>query len=155
VCQSYRLRFYGKWHFWNGKRFEVDGTGSFVRFVIMHQLSRVYQRVRDELHEQLKSAGADKERAAELLAMLKSLRNYNNVAAVNSTMDVMQGELYAPDLFERLNTDVHIINVRNSIWQLKTGALDLHRPQYLCFYMTDVDYRVNRRQRRMIQGWGG
>jgi phage/plasmid-associated DNA primase len=133
----------------------VDGTGSFVRFVIMHQLSRVYQRVREELHEQLKSAGADKERAAEVLAMLKSLRNYNNVAAVNSTMDVMQGELYAPDLFERLNTDVHIINVRNGIWQLKTGALDLHRPQYLCTYMTDVDYRVSRRQRRMIQGWGG
>jgi hypothetical protein len=31
----------------DGKRFEVDGTGSFVRFVIMHQLSRVYQRVQD------------------------------------------------------------------------------------------------------------
>jgi uncharacterized protein Smg (DUF494 family) len=89
----------------------VDGTGSFVRFVIMHQLSRVYQRVQEELHERLRSAGADKERAAEPLAMIKSLRNYNNVAAVNSTMDVMQGELYAPDLFQRLNTDVHIINV--------------------------------------------
>jgi uncharacterized protein Smg (DUF494 family) len=73
----------------------------------MHQLSRVYQRVQEELHEQLKSAGADKERAAELLAMIKSLRNYINVAAVNNTMDVMQGELYAPDLFERLNRDVH------------------------------------------------
>jgi phage/plasmid-associated DNA primase len=109
----------------------------------MHQLSRVYQRVREELHEQLKSAGADTERAAKVLAMLKSLKNYKNVAAVNSTMDVMQGELYAPDLFEQLNTNVHIVNVRNGIWQLKTGALDLHRPQYLCTYMTDVDYKVS------------
>jgi phage/plasmid-associated DNA primase len=38
---------------------------------------------------------------------------------------------------------MHIVNVRNDIWQLKTGALDLHRPQYLCTYMTDVDYRVS------------
>jgi phage/plasmid-associated DNA primase len=143
VCHSYRLWFYGKWHFWNGQRFEVDGTGSYVRFVVMHQLSRVYQRVREELHEQLRGVGDDKERAAELLAMLKSLRNYNNVAAVNSTMEVMQGEMYAPDVFQRLNTDVHIINVRNGIWQLKTGAVDLHRPQYLCTYMTNVDYRVS------------
>jgi phage/plasmid-associated DNA primase len=148
------LWFYGKWHFWNGKRFEVDGTGSFVRFVIMHQLSRVYQRVREELHERLRSAGANKERAAELLAMIKSPRNYNNVAAINSTMDVMQGELYAPDLFQRLNTDVHIINVRNGIWQLKTGALDLHRPQYLCTYMTNVDYKVSLRQ-AMNDPWVG
>jgi phage/plasmid-associated DNA primase len=121
----------------------VDGTGSYIRFVVMHQLSRVYQRVREELHKQLRGVGDDKERAAELLAMLKSLRNYNNVATVNSTMEVMQGEMYAPDLFQRLNTDVHIINVRNGIWQLKTGTLDLHRPQYLCIYLTDVDFRVS------------
>jgi phage/plasmid-associated DNA primase len=75
--------------------------------------------------------------------MLKSLRNYNNVAAVNSTMEVMQGELYAPNPFERLNMDVHIINVRNGIWQFKPGALDMHRPQYLCTYITDVDYKVS------------
>jgi hypothetical protein len=89
----------------NGQHFEVDGNGSFV---IMHQLSRVYQRVREKLHEQLKSVVADEERAAELRAMFKSLRNYDNVAAVNSTMAVMQGVLYAPDLFERLNTDLHM-----------------------------------------------
>jgi hypothetical protein len=52
----------------------VDGTGSFVRFVVMHQLSRVYQRVQEELHEQLKSAGANKERAEDLLAMLVTVK---------------------------------------------------------------------------------
>jgi hypothetical protein len=87
--------------------------------------------------------GAIKERAAELWAMLKSLRNYDNVAAVNSTMAVKQGVLYAPDLFERLNTDVRIGNVHNSIWKLKTGALDVHMQRYLCAYTTDVDYMVS------------
>jgi phage/plasmid-associated DNA primase len=97
----------------------------------------------EKLHKPLKSVVADEERAAELRAMLKSLRNYDNVAAVNSTMAVMQGVLYAPDLFERLNTDVHIVNVRYGIWQLKMGALDVHKPRYLCAYMTDVDYMVS------------
>jgi phage/plasmid-associated DNA primase len=122
------------------QRFKVDGTGSFV---IMHQLSRMYQRVQEKLHEQLKSVVADKERAAVLQAMLKSLRNCNNMTAVNSTMAVMQAVLYAPDPFERLNTDVHIVNVRNGIWQLKMGALDVHKPRYLCACMMDVNYAVS------------
>jgi hypothetical protein len=87
--------------------------------------------------------GAIKERAAELQAMLKSLRNHDNVTAVNSTMAVMQDVLYALDLTERLNTDVRIGNVHNSIWELKTGALDVHMQRYLCAYTTDVDYRVS------------
>jgi hypothetical protein len=94
---------------------------------------------------------ADEERAAVLQAMLKSLRNYNNMTAVNSTMAVKQGVLYAPDLFERLNTDVHIGNVHNSIWELKTGALDVHMQRYLCAYTTD-NYMVRSPPRQMIQG---
>jgi hypothetical protein len=100
------------------QRFEVDGTGSFV---IMHQLSRVYQRVREKLHEQLKRVVANEERAVILQAMLKSLRNYDNMTAVNSTMAVKQAVLYAPDLFKRLNTDVHIGNMHNGIWELRRG----------------------------------
>jgi hypothetical protein len=31
-----RVFFYNKWHFWNGKHYEEDPTGAYVRFVMMH-----------------------------------------------------------------------------------------------------------------------
>jgi hypothetical protein len=87
--------------------------------------------------------------------MLKSLRNYNNVAAVNNTMEVMQGELYAPDLFEQLNTDVHIVNVRNGMLAAQDGGA--RHPQAAVLVHLHDRRRLQSeclRQRRMIQGWG-
>jgi hypothetical protein len=55
---------------WDGKRYESLASPSQVRCIIVHQLSTVYKRVRDELFKELAKT-TDKERAAELEAALK------------------------------------------------------------------------------------
>jgi phage/plasmid-associated DNA primase len=138
-----RLFFYKKWYSWNGKYYEEDPSGgAHIRFIMMHQLSSVYGRVRDQLRKELEDE-TDKKKAQRLEDIIRGIKNYNNSSAVKSTMEVMQGEMYAPDLFALLDKDVHIINCRNGIWQLKTGALDTHRPQYMCTRMIDLRYMVS------------
>jgi phage/plasmid-associated DNA primase len=109
---------------------------------MMHQLSSVYCQVRNQLRKELEDE-KDKKKAQRLEDIIRGIKNYNNSSAVKSTMDVMQGVMYAPDLFALLDKDVHIINCRNGIWQLKTGPLDTHRPQYVCTRMIDLRYMVS------------
>jgi hypothetical protein len=137
-----RLFFYKKWYFWNGTCYEEDPTGAYVRFVMMHRLSRVYDRVRERLQKEAKDE-KDKKKAQRLEEIIKGIKNYSNSSAIKSTMEVMQGEMYAPDLFALLDKDVHIINCSNGIWQLETGALDAHRPQHMSTRMIDLRYMVS------------
>jgi phage/plasmid-associated DNA primase len=105
----------------------------------------VYGRIRDQLQKEAKDE-KDRKKAQRLEEIIKGIKNYNNSSAIKSTMEVMQGEMYAPDLFALLDKDVHIINCRNGIWQLKTGDLDTHRPQYMCTRMIDLRYLVSTSQ---------
>jgi phage/plasmid-associated DNA primase len=127
---------------WTGKRFEKDlSTGSSrVRYIIMHQLSTVYRRLRDEL-ETKRDEATDEKEEAELASLLKSLKSFNTAHEVGETMKVMQGEMFR-DLAKELDGDPDILNVQNGVVDLRTGQLDIHRPAYLCTMLADVDYKV-------------
>ncbi|GAQ88996.1 hypothetical protein KFL_004770035 [Klebsormidium nitens] len=127
-----------EWWMWEGKRFQTASQAR-VRYIIMHQLSTVYKRVRVELSEEL-AGTTNKERAAELEALLRNLKSYNCSHEVDSTLKIMEGEMYLC-LASELDGDPDILNVRNGVIDLRTGQLDVHRPAYGCTMIADVDYK--------------
>ncbi len=127
---------------WDGKRFQRDmsRSSSRVRYIIMHQLSTVYGCIRAELEEKL-SETTDEDEAAELTALLKSLKTYNSTHEVCETLKIMEGEMFL-DLVNELDGNPDILNVQNGVVDLITGQMDIHRPAYRCTMIADVDYKV-------------
>ncbi|GAQ92370.1 hypothetical protein KFL_009960010, partial [Klebsormidium nitens] len=139
-----RLWFDGEtWWYWDGRRFVQDGKGDFmVKNVLINQLRIVYERVRDEWNAAIEVTIDEKEQKA-LLQQLKRLRTYNNVREMSSTLELLRGELFAKDLAHQLDANPDILNVKNGVLLLRTGELDLHRPQYLCSKIAETDFMVS------------
>lgn len=53
----------------------------------------------------------------------------------------MAGEM-ALDLAGELNSNPDILNVQNGVIDLRTGQLDIHRPEYLCSKLAYINYMV-------------
>jgi putative DNA primase/helicase len=127
------------WWMWDGKRFKQQKVAT-VWYVCIHQLSTVYGRLRAELETKLNET-TNKEEEAKFEKLLKSLKSYNTTHEVDQTLKIMQGEMFL-DLAEKLDSNPDILNVRNGVINLRTGHLDIHRPEYLCTKMADVNYKV-------------
>lgn len=127
------------WWMWDGKRFKKE-TVATVRYICIHQLSTVFERLRAELETEL-SKTTDEEEVAKLEKLLKSLKKYNTAHEVDQTLKIMQGEMFL-DLAEKLDSNPDILNVQNGVINLRTGQLDIHRPEYLCTKMANVNYKV-------------
>ncbi|GAQ92595.1 hypothetical protein KFL_010650020 [Klebsormidium nitens] len=136
-----RLRFDGEsWWYWNGRRFVRDEkSGFYVKNVLINQLRIVYRRVRDEWKASIERNTNEKEQEA-LMEQLKRLRNYNNSREMTSTMDLLRGELVDLDFAQQLDADPDILNVKNGVLLLRTGELDVHRPQYFCSKIAETDF---------------
>ncbi|GAQ92413.1 hypothetical protein KFL_010100020 [Klebsormidium nitens] len=113
----------------------------------MHQLSSVYGRLRSELKEKL-SETTDDEEAAELAALLKSVKSYDATHEISETLKIMEGEMFLnlaekldgiPDILNVQNPD--ILSVQNGVVDLRTGHMDIHRPAYMCTMLADVNYK--------------
>ncbi|GAQ85682.1 hypothetical protein KFL_002480195 [Klebsormidium nitens] len=126
------------WWMWDGKRFK-QATVERVKFVCIHQLSTVYSRLRAELKEQL-SVTTDEEEKKELKRALDKVRRYYDAGEISSTLTIMTGEM-ALDLVGELDSNPDILNVQNGVINLRTGELDIHRPEYLCTKLADINYK--------------
>jgi phage/plasmid-associated DNA primase len=138
-----RLCFDGEsWHYWNRRRYVADEKSAFfVKSVLINQLRTVYRRLRDELNAAIKAAADEKKKKA-LCKKLKRLRTYNNSREISSTLDLVRGELFAPDFAQQLDANPDILNVGNGVLLLRTGELDLHRPEYMCSKIAETDFMV-------------
>jgi phage/plasmid-associated DNA primase len=63
----------------------------------------------------------------------------------SNTLKVLAGEMHVDGFARELNRDPHILNVANGVVNLRTGELDIHRPQYLCTQIITTTYRVSPR----------
>lgn len=113
-----------------------------MKSVLINQLRIVYRRLRDELSAEIEATADDEQREA-LTQQLKRLRTYNNCREMSSTLELVRGELFAPDLAQQLDANPDILNVGNGVLLLKTGELDLHRPEYLCSKIAETDFMVS------------
>jgi phage/plasmid-associated DNA primase len=138
-----RLCFDGEsWHYWNRRRYVADEKSAFfVKSVLINQLRTVYRRLRGELNAAIKAAADEKKKNA-LCEKLKRLRTYNNSREISSTLELVRGELFAPDFAQQLDANPDILNVGNGVLLLRTGELDLHRPQYMCSKIAETDFMV-------------
>jgi phage/plasmid-associated DNA primase len=125
---------------WNGRYFAKDETGCDVRFVVMHQLMRVYARLREELTPELEET-MDVEQAKQLQKQLKELRTYNTFGQISGTMPLLQSALHY-ELLDQLDANPDILNVKNGVLRLDTGGLDAHSLHYMCSKMADIEYMV-------------
>lgn len=125
---------------WDGFVFKLV-TESRVRPIVMEQLATVYARLHEDIEKEL-ARTIDKEDYLRLQRKQKSLRNYNYSKDVESTMKVLTGEMHVDGFARELNRDPHIINTLNGVVDLRTGALDIHRPQYLCTEIIPTAYKV-------------
>jgi phage/plasmid-associated DNA primase len=112
-----------------------------VKSVLINQLRTVYRRLRDELNAAIKAAADEKKKKA-LCEKLKRLRTYNNSREISNTLDLVRGELFAPDFAQQLDANLDILNVGNGVLLLRTGELDLHRPEYMCSKIAETDFMV-------------
>jgi phage/plasmid-associated DNA primase len=138
-----RLCFDGEsWHYWNRRRYVADEKSAFfVKSVLINQLRTVYRQIRDELNAAIKAAADEKKKKA-LCEKLKRLRTYNNNRKISSTLDLVRGELFARDFAQQLDANPDIFNVGNGVLLLRTGELDLHRPEYMCSKIAETDFMV-------------
>jgi phage/plasmid-associated DNA primase len=125
---------------WDGQRFREAGD-PVVLFVIMHQLSTVYERRANELEEEFENTNNDDEKKV-IQGLLGSLRNYNASNAVAATLAVMKGQMQKR-LAEDFDDDPDILNQHNGVLDLRTGQLDVHKPGYLCTKMVGANFRVS------------
>jgi hypothetical protein len=130
-------------YIWTGKLYE-RALDVKVLYILMHQLSTVIDRVKNDLHRKLKRA-TDKEKVAEIEQRLRQLRDYNNSRAAEGTLRVTKGEMFSSTFLSELDCDPHILNVNNGVINLRTGKLDIHRPQYKCSKIANTNYRVSLR----------
>jgi phage/plasmid-associated DNA primase len=125
---------------WDGQRLQETGD-QVVLFVIMHQLSTVYERRANELKEEFEKS-SDEEEKKVVQELLGSLKNYNASHAVSATLAVMKGQMQKC-LAEEFDADPEILNLHNGVLNLRTGQLDVHRPGYLCTKMAGANFRVS------------
>ncbi|GAQ79182.1 phage/plasmid primase-like protein [Klebsormidium nitens] len=124
---------------WTGKVYE-KALDVQVLYILMHQLSTVIDRVRNDLQKELKRA-TDKGKVAEIERRLRQLRDYNNRRAAEDTLRVTKGEMFSSTFLNELDSDPNILNVNNGVIDLRTGKLDIHRPQYMCSKLANTYYR--------------
>ncbi|GAQ91319.1 hypothetical protein KFL_007640060 [Klebsormidium nitens] len=138
-AQCNRLWYDGKsWWMWDGQRFRETGD-SVVLFVIMHQLSTVYDRRATELEDEFEKTSNEEEKKV-IRGLLGSLKNYNGSNAVAGTLAVMKGQMQKR-LAEEFDADPDILNLHNGVLDLRTGQLDVHRPGYRCTKMAGASFR--------------
>jgi hypothetical protein len=94
------------------------------------------------LNAAIKAAVDEKKREA-LCEKLKRLRTYNNSRKISSTLELVRGELFTPDFVQQLDANPDILNVGNGVLLLRTGELDLHRPEYMCSKIAETDFMVS------------
>jgi phage/plasmid-associated DNA primase len=88
-------------------------------------------------------AAADEKKREVLCKKLKRLRTNNNSRKISSTLELVRGELFAPDFAQQLDANPDILNVGNGVLLLRTGELDLHRPEYMCSKIAETDFMVS------------
>lgn len=84
---------------------------------------------------------SDVDEKEELSRRLDRVRRYHNAGEISSTLTIMAGEMQL-DLAKELDSDPDNLNVRNGVIDLRTGQLDILRPEYLCSKLADINYRV-------------
>ncbi|GAQ83539.1 hypothetical protein KFL_001520090 [Klebsormidium nitens] len=126
------------WWIWDGKRFKQAAIET-VKYICIHQLSTVYGRLRAELKEQIDETVDENEKKL-LSKRLDKVRRYYDAGEIGSTLTIMAGEM-ALDLVGELDANPDILNVQNGVINLRTGQLDIHRPEYLCTKLADVNFK--------------
>jgi phage/plasmid-associated DNA primase len=86
---------------------------------------------------------ATDERKEQLMQQLKCLRTYNNTPEITRTLELVREKLFAPSFVQQLDADPDILNVKDGVLLLKTGELDVHRPQYMCSKIAETDFMVS------------
>ncbi|GAQ92896.1 hypothetical protein KFL_011860025 [Klebsormidium nitens] len=120
AINSLHKRFVDAW------AFEGDVGG--IKIVAEMYASCGSERVRDGWKASVETTSDEKEQEA-LMQQLRRLRTYNNSREITSTLELLRGELVDFDFTKQLDADPDILNVKNGVLLLRTGELDVHRPQ--------------------------
>ena len=121
-CHDWRT-----WLIWDGRRWEKDRVGA-VEYQAKQTVRSIYQEARQEPDE------------ARAKALAQHAFRSQNKTRLEAMATLARSEPDIPVRPEELDTAPWLLNVRNGILDLQTGALGPHRPEALITRLAPVPY---------------
>ena len=113
-----------RWYEWDRRRWQVDNTGSVIRFTkeTFRHMAKVALKRKD--HD----------------ALLKFARASENRTRIDAAVTLARSERQVVVKPEQLDADRWLLNVRNGTIELRSGELYPHRPEDLITKLAPVNY---------------
>jgi putative DNA primase/helicase len=132
----------GRWHVWDGKRWLADEADVYRYACRLSAMVREEAKTVVRKAQEASAADGSAKRVEDAEAIAEALEKWSTRSEMKGTIEAAIGlarKMLTVDA-DSLDADPHLLNVRNGVVDLRTGALLPHDPARLMTKLADVDY---------------